>query len=200
MVTGIDDRGVTHVGGLIPTRTVIWAAGVAASSLGKSLGVPLGRVGRVIVNPDLSVPGAPEVFVIGDLALILGSDGRPVPGLAPAAMQEGRHAARNVIRAIRGERLKPFSYIDKGTLATIGRGAAVAEIGRLRLSGFLAWMAWLFIHIFYLIGFRNRFMVLAGWAWVYLRNESGARLITGDIEPLLERGEPDRRKQRMKLS
>jgi NADH dehydrogenase len=200
MVTGIDDRGVTHVGGLIPTRTVIWAAGVAASSLGKSLGVPLDRVGRVIVNPDLSVPGAPEVFVIGDLALILGSDGRPVPGLAPAAMQEGRHAARNVIRAIRGERLKPFSYIDKGTLATIGRGAAVAEIGRLRLSGFLAWMAWLFIHIFYLIGFRNRFMVLAGWAWVYLRNESGARLITGDIEPLLERGEPDRRKQRMKLS
>jgi NADH:ubiquinone reductase (H+-translocating) len=200
MVTGIDDRGVTHVGGLIPTRTVIWAAGVAASSLGKSLGVPLDRVGRVIVNPDLSVPGAPEVFVIGDLALILGSDGRPVPGLAPAAMQEGRHAARNVIRAIRGERLKPFSYIDKGTLATIGRGAAVAEIGRLRLSGFLAWMAWLFIHIFYLIGFRNRFMVLAGWAWVYLRNESGARLITGDIEPLLERGEPNRRKQRMKLS
>lgn len=200
MVTGIDDRGVTHVGGLIPTRTVIWAAGVAASSLGKSLGVPLDRVGRVIVNPDLSVPGAPEVFVIGDLALILGSDGRPVPGLAPAAMQEGRHAARNVIRAIRGERLKPFSYIDKGTLATIGRGAAVAEIGRLRLSGFLAWMAWLFIHIFYLIGFRNRFMVLAGWAWVYLRNESGARLITGDIEPLLERGEPERRKQRMILS
>ena len=197
MVTGIDDRGVTHVGGLIPTRTVIWAAGVAASSLGKSLGVPLDRVGRVIVNADLSVPGAPEVFVIGDLALILGSDGRPVPGLAQAAMQEGRHAARNVIRAIRGERLKPFSYIDKGTLATIGRGAAVAEIGRLRLSGFLAWMAWLFIHIFYLIGFRNRFMVLAGWAWVYLRNESGARLITGDIEPLLERGEPERRKQRM---
>jgi NADH dehydrogenase len=200
MVTGIDDRGVTHVGGLIPTRTVIWAAGVAASSLGKSLGVPLDRVGRVIVNPDLSVPGAPEVFVIGDLALILGSDGRPVPGLAPAAMQEGRHAARNVIRAIRGERLKPFGYIDKGTLATIGRGAAVAEIGRLRLSGFLAWMAWLFIHIFYLIGFRNRFMVLAGWAWVYLRNESGARLITGDIEPLLERGEPERRKQRTILS
>lgn len=200
MVTAIDDRGVTYVGGLIPTRTVIWAAGVAASSLGKSLGVPLDRVGRVIVNPDLSVPGAPEVFVIGDLALILGSDRRPVPGLAPAAMQEGRHAARNVIRAIRGERLKPFSYIDKGTLATIGRGAAVAEIGRLRLSGFLAWMAWLFIHIFYLIGFRNRFMVLAGWAWVYLRNESGARLITGDIEPLLERGEPERRKQRMILS
>jgi NADH:ubiquinone reductase (H+-translocating) len=200
MVMGIDDRGVMHVGGRIPTRTVIWAAGVAASPLGKSLGVPLDRAGRVIVNPDLSVPGTPEVFVIGDLALILRSDGRPVPGLAPAAMQEGRHAARNVMRAVRGQPLKPFGYIDKGTLATIGRGAAVAEIGRLRLSGSLAWMAWLFIHIFYLIGFRNRFMVLAGWAWVYLRNESGARLITGDVEPLLERGESGHDKQRMILS
>jgi len=148
MVTGIDDRGVMHVGGRIPTRTVIWAAGVAASPLGKSLGVPLDRAGRVIVNPDLSVPGAPDVFVIGDLASILKSDGKPVPGLAPAAMQEGRHAARNVAHASRGEPTEPFGYIDKGTLATIGRGAAVAEIGRLKLSGFVAWTAWLFIHIF----------------------------------------------------
>jgi hypothetical protein len=185
------------VSGRIPTRTVIWAAGVAASPLGKSLGVPLDRAGRVIVNPDLSVPGTPDVFVIGDLASILKSDGKPVPGLAPAAMQEGRHAARNVMHAIRGESSEPFGYIDKGTLATIGRGAAVAEVGRLRLSGFVAWIAWLFIHIFYLIGFRNRFMVLAGWAWVYLRNESGARLITGDIEPLLERGESGNDKHRM---
>jgi len=136
MVAGIDDRGVMHVGGWIPTRTVIWAAGVAASPLGKSLGVPLDRAGRVIVNPDLSVPGAPDVFVIGDLASILKSDGKPVPGLAPAAMQEGRHAARNVVHAIRGESWEPFVYLDKGTLATIGRGAAVAEIGRLRLGGF----------------------------------------------------------------
>jgi NADH dehydrogenase len=151
----------------------------------------------VIVNPDLSVPGAPDVFVIGDLASILKSDGKPVPGLAPAAMQEGRHAARNVVHAIRGESSEPFGYIDKGTLATIGRGAAVAEVGRFRLGGFVAWIAWLFIHIFYLIGFRNRFMVLAGWAWVYLRNESGARLITGDIEPLLERGESGDDKHRM---
>ena len=196
MVAGIDDRGVMHVGGRIPTRTVIWAAGVAASPLGKSLGVPLDRAGRVIVNPDLSVPGAPDVFVIGDLASILKADGKSVPGLAPAAMQEGRHAARNVVHAIRGESSEPFGYIDKGTLATIGRGAAVAEIGRLRLGGFVAWIAWLFIHIFYLIGFRNRFMVLAGWAWVYLRNESGARLITGDIEPLLERGESGHDKHR----
>jgi NADH:ubiquinone reductase (H+-translocating) len=197
MVMGIDDRGVMHAGGRIPTRTVIWAAGVAASELGKALGVPLDRAGRVIVNPDLSVPGAPEVFVIGDLASILKSDGKPVPGLAPAAMQEGRHAARNVVHAIRGESSEPFVYIDKGTLATIGRGAAVAEVGRLKLDGFVAWIAWLFIHIFYLISFRNRFMVLMQWAWVYLRNESGARLITGDIEPLLERRESGHDKNRM---
>ena len=117
---------------------MIWAFGVAASPLGKSLGVPLDRAGRVIVNPDLSVPDAPDVFVIGDLALILQSDGKPVPGLAPAAMQEGRHAARNVVHAIRSEPTEPFGYVDKGTLATIGRGAAVAEIGGLRLSGFVA--------------------------------------------------------------
>lgn len=192
IVTDIDARGVTHTSGRIPSRTVIWAAGVAASPLGKSLDVPLDRAGRVIVNSDLTVPGAPNVYVIGDLALILKEDGRPVPGLAPAAMQEGRHAGRNIVRAIRGEPPKAFRYRDKGTLATIGRGAAVAEIGRLRLGGFVAWLAWLVIHIFYLIGFRNRFLVLAEWGWVYLRNESGARLITGDVEPLLERGNPGR--------
>ena len=190
MVTGIDANGVNHAKGRIPTRTVIWAAGVAASPLGKSLGVPLDRAGRVIVSDDLSVPGAPDVFVIGDLASIKQPDGRPVPGLAPAAMQMGRHAARNVARAVRGEAREPFRYRDKGTLATIGRGAAVAEVGRLRLSGLIAWLAWLLIHVFYLIGFRNRFLVLAEWAWVYLRNESGARLITGDVEPLLKRGQP----------
>lgn len=197
MVTGIDDRSVTHAGGRIPTRTVIWAAGVAASPLGKSLGVALDRAGRVIVNTDLSVPGAAEVFVIGDLAAILRPDGTPVPGLAPAAMQEGRHAGRNVMRAIRGEPLEAFRYIDRGTLATIGRGAAVAEVARLRFGGFVAWIAWLVIHIFYLIGFRNRFLVLAEWAWVYLRNVRGARLITGDVAALLERGESAQRKHRI---
>ncbi len=197
MVTGIDDRSVTHAGGRIPTRTVIWAAGVAASPLGKSLGVALDRAGRVIVNTDLSVPGAAEVFVIGDLAAILRPDGTPVPGLAPAAMQEGRHAGRNVMRAIRGEPLEAFRYIDRGTLATIGRGAAVAEVARLRFGGFVAWIAWLVIHIFYLIGFRNRFLVLAEWAWVYLRNVRGARLITGDVAALLERGESAQGKHRI---
>jgi NADH:ubiquinone reductase (H+-translocating) len=188
MVTDIDEGGVTHARGRIPARTVLWAAGVAASPIGKSLGVPVDRAGRVIVNADLSVPGAAEVFVIGDLASVKQSDGKPVPGLAPAAMQMGRHAARNVARVIGGEASESFRYIDKGTLATIGRGAAVAEVGRLKLGGFVAWMAWLLIHIFYLIGFRNRFLVLAEWAWVYLRNDAGARLITGDVEPLLERG------------
>ena len=197
MVTGIDERGVTYAQGTIPARTVIWAAGVAASPLGKTLGAPLDRAGRVIVNEDLSVPGAPEVFVIGDLASVKQSDGRAVPGLAPAAMQMGRHAARNLAHAVRGEATQPFRYVDKGTLATIGRGAAVAEVGRLKLSGLIAWMAWLLIHIFYLIGFRNRFLVLAEWAWVYLRNDSGARLITGDVEPLLERGAQGGREHRV---
>jgi NADH:ubiquinone reductase (H+-translocating) len=191
MVSAIDEFGVTYAGGHIRARTVIWAAGVAASPIGKTLGVPLDRAGRVIVNDDLSVPGAPNVFVIGDLASTKQPNGKPVPGLAPAAMQMGRHVARNVTRAVRGQSSEPFRYVDKGTLATIGRGAAVAELGKLRLGGFVAWLAWLLIHIFYLIGFRNRIMVLSEWAWVYLRNESGSRLITGDVEPLLERGRRD---------
>ncbi len=187
-VTAIDDRGVTHASGRIAARTAIWAAGVAASPLAHTLGVPLDRAGRVLVNPDLSVPGADRVFVIGDLAALKDENGRMVPGVAPAAMQEGRHVARNIIRALRGEPPLPFRYRDKGTLATIGRAAAVVEFGRLRFFGFFAWMLWLFVHIFYLIGFRNRFLVISEWAWVYLRNERGARLITGDVERLLKRG------------
>jgi NADH dehydrogenase len=163
------------------------AAGVKASPLGQSLGVERDRAGRVIVNPDLSIPGRREIFVIGDLASVSQADGRPVPGLAPATIQEGRHAAGNVMRAIRGEALQAFRYWDKGTMAAIGRGAAVADIGRLHLSGLAAWIAWLLIHILYLAGFRNRLIVLAQWAWFYLRNEPGARLITGDLEPLLDR-------------
>lgn len=187
-VTGVDDNGVNHASARLAARTVIWAAGVAASPLARSLGVPLDRAGRIAVGPDLTLGGEPRVFVIGDLAA-LQLDGKPVPGVAPAAMQEGRHAARNIVHSIRGEALEPFRYADKGTLATIGRAAAVIDFGRIHLSGFVAWILWLVVHIFYLIGFRNRVLVLTEWAWVYLRNERGARLITGDVEPLLERGE-----------
>jgi NADH dehydrogenase len=187
MVTDVDDAGVTHGRGHIASHTVIWAAGVAASPLGRSLGAPTDNAGRVLINQDLSVPNAPDVYVIGDLAAVT-SEGKPVPGVGPAATQEGHHAALNIIHTIRGEAVQPFRYLDKGTLASIGRGAAVADIGRIRLSGFLAWITWLGVHIFYLIGFRNRVIVIAEWAWLYLRNERGARLITGDVEPLLDRG------------
>jgi len=199
-VTAIDDRGVAHGGARLDSRTVIWAAGVAASPIGKTLGaatsVALDRAGRVVVNQDLSVPGADGVFVIGDLAAV-SSDGKPVPGLSPAAIQEGQHAAKNVARLIRGEPTIPFRYWDKGTLATIGKAAAVADIAGLHLSGLIAWLMWLFVHILFLIGFRNRFIVIFEWAWTYLRNDRGARLITGDVEPLLERGEKSENRDRM---
>jgi NADH dehydrogenase len=135
------------------------------------------RQGRVLVAPDLTVPGHPEVFVIGDAAALV-DRGKPVPGVAPAAMQEGRHAARNIRRAVAGRPLLPFRYFDKGTLATIGRAAAVADIRGWKISGFLAWIAWLGIHIFFLIGFRNRLLVMFEWAWAYLTWQRGARLIT----------------------
>jgi NADH dehydrogenase len=199
-VTDIDDRGVTHGGIRLESRTVIWAAGVAASPMGKALAdttnAKLDRAGRVIVNQDLSVPGADSAFVIGDLASIT-SDGKQVPGLSPAAMQEGRHAAKNIVRSMRGEPTLPFHYRDKGTLATIGKAAAVADIGGLHFGGLVAWLMWLFVHIFFLIGFRNRFIVIVEWAWMYLRNDRGARLITGDVEPLLERGEKSENRERM---
>jgi NADH dehydrogenase len=137
------------------------------------------------VQPDLSVPGHPEVFVVGDLAA-LQQGGNPLPGVAPVAIQEGRYAAAAILRRVRGEPVAPFHYRDRGTLATIGRAAAVAERGRVRLGGLLAWLLWLLVHIVWLIGFRNRFLVLAEWAWTYLRYERGARLITGEIQALLE--------------
>ena len=177
-VTGVDEGGVALGGDRIAARTVVWAAGVQASPLARSLGAPLDRAGRVRVAPDLSVPGWPSVFVVGDLAA-LEQDGRPVPGVAPAAIQMGDHAARNVVRSLRGEPLRPFRYRDKGSLATIGRRRAVAVIGALRLSGLAAWLAWLGIHIFFLIGFRNRFVVLFTWAWAYLTYDRSARLILG---------------------
>lgn len=181
-VTAIDADGVSLGDRRLSARTVLWAAGVAASKLGRTLGVPLDRAGRVRVSADLSIPGAPEVFVAGDLAA-LEQDGKPVPGVAPAAIQEGRHAARNALAAIRGRPREPFYYRDKGTLATIGRAAAVADLGRAHLSGFLAWLVWLLVHIVTLIGFRNRLLVLIDWAWLYLTFERGARLITDVAAP-----------------
>jgi NADH dehydrogenase len=180
MVTGIDAEGVTIGPERVAARTVLWAAGVAASPLARSLGAPLDRAGRVMVNPDLTVPGLPDVYVIGDLAHLV-QDGKPVPGVAPAAMQMARHTARNIERAFRGEPGEPFRYNDKGSLATIGRASAVAELGRLKLSGWPAWFAWLFIHLFFLIGFRNRYLVMVQWAWSYFTYDRGARLITGPL-------------------
>ena len=182
-VTGIDSGGVSMGSERIVSGCVLWGAGVQASPLATTLGVPLDRAGRVLVEPDLSVPGAPEAFVIGDLAAVKMPDGKPVPGVAPAAIQGGRHVARSIERLIRGEKAEPFRYQDKGSLATIGRAAAVAEIGSFKTEGFFAWMVWLLVHILTLIGFRNRFIVLAEWAAIYLRYERGARLITGELAP-----------------
>jgi len=187
-VTQVDDGGVIAGGRRIRSRCVLWAAGVAPSPIARSLGVPLDRAGRVKVERDLSIPGAPEVFVIGDLAAVEDEQGRLVPGLAQPAIQGGRHAARQILRTLRGEAREPFHYFDKGTLATIGRNAAVAQIGRLRSEGFFAWLLWLLVHIVMLIGFRNRVLVLAQWAWTYLRYERGARLITGEVPELLCQG------------
>ncbi|MEO6597548.1 MAG: NAD(P)/FAD-dependent oxidoreductase, partial [Planctomycetota bacterium] len=158
--------------------TVLWAAGVAASPLGAGLGVPVDRAGRVIVERDLSVPGYAHVFVAGDLMHLV-QNGQPVPGIAPAAIQAGRRAAKNIQALVRGEASQPFRYVDKGSLATIGRAAAVGRIGGLEVQGFFAWWLWWLIHIAYLIGFRNRIVVMIGWAWQYFAFSRGARLITG---------------------
>lgn len=163
----------------IHAGTVLWAAGVAPSPLARSLGVPLDRLGRVIVQPDLSIPGHPEVFVIGDLCALSDEEGHELPGLAAVAVQEGKHAALNILRVRQGLTSKPFHYRDMGTLATIGRAAAVANFGWIKMSGFLAWVIWIFVHIFLLIGFRNRIVVLFEWAWAYLSFQRSARLITG---------------------
>jgi NADH:ubiquinone reductase (H+-translocating) len=181
-VTAIDAGGVSIGPERIAARTVLWAAGVAASPLARSLGAPLDRAGRVQVTPELTVPGRPEIFVLGDLAT-LQQDGKPLPGVAPAAMQAGRHTAENLRRVVRGEPMLPFRYKDKGSLAVIGRGAGVAEFPKSTWSGAIAWWAWLLIHIFYLIGFRNRVLVLMQWAWAYLTYQRGARLITGGPPP-----------------
>jgi NADH dehydrogenase len=179
-VTDIDAQGVSVGATRIASRTVLWAAGVAASSLGRALAAEQDRAGRVRVAPDLSLPGHPEVFVIGDLASVVGADGRPVPGIAPAAKQMGRHVAGAIRSRLAGATPKPFRYRDYGNLATIGRMAAVVHVGPLKLSGLIAWWFWLTAHLFFLIGFRNRLVVLVDWAWSYLSYQRNARIIVGD--------------------
>jgi NADH:ubiquinone reductase (H+-translocating) len=185
-VTGVDPDGVCIGAERVHARTVLWAAGVAGSPLARTLGVPLDRAGRVLVDPELTLPGRDDVYVIGDLAHIE-EDGALVPGVAPAAIQQGEQAARNILATLDGRPRQPFHYVDKGMLATIGRGAAVGKIGRLKFTGFLAWLLWLFVHILFLIGFRNRVIVMIQWAWSYITFDRGARLITAPLkEPLVE--------------
>src|SRR5271166_2481764 len=165
---------------LLPAAVVLWAAGVSASPLGRALGAPVDRAGRVLVEADLTIPGHREVFVVGDLASLKHADGTLLPGVAPVAMQQGRYVARQIAADLAKEPRKNFHYVDKGSLATIGRAAAVAQFGKLHISGFIAWLSWLFIHIFFLIGFRNRVAVMFQWAWSYLTYARSARLITGE--------------------
>jgi NADH dehydrogenase len=180
-VTAVERDGIELGAERIAARTIVWAAGVAASPLGRALSPQVDRAGRVPVEPDLTLAGHPEVSLVGDI-VSLQQDGKPVPGVAPAAMQMGRHAAENVLRTLRGEPRRPFRYVDKGSLATIGRKSGVADFGRLHMSGFLAWLAWLLIHVFFLIGFRNRLVVMSDWAWAYFTHQRFARLIL-DVGP-----------------
>ncbi len=181
-VTSIERSHVVTGGREVRTENIFWAAGVAASPLARTLGIELDRAGRVPVGPDLSLPGHPEVFVIGDLAAFVHQTGKPLPGVAPVAIQQGRHAAQNIMRALGGQPYRPFWYAERGSLATIGRAAAVVDLGKIKFSGYFAWVTWLFVHIFWLIGFRNRFIVLFEWAWAYFTFQRAARLITGDID------------------
>ena len=185
VVTGVDDEGVTVRAAdgsesRIPSRTVLWAAGVAASPLGRMVSSQVDRAGRVQVRPELTIPERDDLFVVGDLATLAGPDGRPYPGVAQVAMQQGEQAARNILRRIDGEPMRPFRYRNYGNMATIGRAKAVADFGWLRLKGYLAWLAWLFIHVAKLIGFRNRVSVMVQWAWAYFSYQRSARLITDE--------------------
>lgn len=177
-VTNIDAHGVYLSDEIIRAATVVWGAGIRATSLTQSLGVPLDRAGRVVLEPDLTLPGYREVFAIGDMAVFTHQNGQPLPGVSPVAMQMGRCAARNIHHAGKGEPYETFHYFDKGNMATIGRSRAIAEIGKLKLCGWAAWLAWLFVHLIFLIGFRNRFAVLFNWMWSYFTYQRGARLIT----------------------
>jgi NADH:ubiquinone reductase (H+-translocating) len=187
MVTDVKAHSVTIKCGdhseIIPTRTVLWAAGVLASPLGLALGKRLGaktdRAGRVIVDPDMTIPGHPEIFVIGDLSSFTHQTGKPLPGVAQPAIQQGRYVAKVIERRLRGEKMKPFHYFDKGNLATLGRGAAVADLNFITLAGLPAWLVWIFIHLMYIVEFQNRLLVFMQWMWLYLTFDRAARLITG---------------------
>ena len=181
-VTQIDEQGVSVGEQRITAKTVLWAAGVQGSRFGRDLGAPHDKVGGVLVEPDLSMPGHREVFVVGDIAN-LKIDDKPVPGVAQAAIQGGKHAAENVLRLIAGKGTEKFIYVDKGSLATIGRSAAVADLGKIKLSGPIAWLIWALVHILFLVGFRNRLLVLIQWTWSFISYDRGARLITGPLQP-----------------
>ena len=180
--TNLTEDGLNVGDEYIPSRVKIWAAGNNASYVGHSLGAPIDRVGRVIVNDDLTIPGHPEVQVIGDLANFSHQTGKPLPGVSPVAMQQGRHAARNILAMIEGRKPQRFRYWDKGSMATIGRARAVADLKFIHLNGLPAWLAWLFVHIIFLVGFRNRLAVLFQWGWAYLTFNAGARLITRNFQ------------------
>ncbi|HCK85145.1 MAG TPA: FAD-dependent oxidoreductase [Hyphomonadaceae bacterium] len=180
-VSACDAEGVTLGGERIESRCVIWAAGVQSSPAARWLGAPSDRAGRVVVAADLSVAGHENVFVIGDCASALGRDGAPLPGVAPVAKQQGEHVAKAIARGLRGKKARPFVYADYGSMATIGRKAAIADFRGLHLKGFIGWLVWSAAHVYFLIGFRNRIAVTLDWAWSYLTFERGARLITGDI-------------------
>ncbi len=180
--TNLSEQGLQVGDEFIPCRVKIWAAGNNASFVGNSLGAPIDRAGRVIVNQDLTIPGHPEVQVIGDLANFSHQTGQPLPGVSPVAMQQGRHAARNILAMIDGRKPQRFWYFDKGSMATIGRNKAVADLKLIHLSGIPAWLAWLFVHVIFLVGFRNRLAVLFQWAWAYFSFNKGARLITRNFQ------------------
>ena len=183
IVNGIDERGVAFKHGdtaeRIEAATVLWAAGIAASPIARSLGVPLDRVGHVTPEQTLALAQYPNIFIVGDLCWFV-QDGKPLPGVAQVAMQQGTHAGKNILRAIAGQPLQPFRYTDYGIMATIGRGSAVGDIFGMKISGFFAWLFWIFLHIFWLIGFRNRIVVMSEWAWAYFSLQRRVRLITGE--------------------
>lgn len=183
-VTDIESGRVKVGDNWIDCDVVLWATGVAASPLGKALGVETDKAGRVFVEKDLSIKGFPNVFVIGDMAWMLQENGEPVPGVSPAAMQMGEATAANILHDLNGKARQDFKYVNKGTMATIGRRKAIADLAGMQFKGFIAWMMWLFLHVMFLIGFRNRFAVMFEWFWAYMTRERSARLITGDADEL----------------